>query len=197
VNQKRRTRAAIVGAAKELLSEGVTPTVGDAAQRALVSRTTAYRYFPTQEALLLEVAVTTDVAEIEALVAEPVDRDEVPDRLREVIRLLNRHVLDDEAQYRAAMRTYLDLWAAAKGRGEDDPVVREGRRTRWIDSVLDRLEGSIPRRELDRLRAALALVTGSEAMIALRDVARLDADEAVDVADWAAATLIAAVLDRR
>src|SRR5689334_2091027 len=61
VNQKRRTRAAIVAAAKGLMSQGVTPTVAQAAEAALVSRTTAYRYFPTQDSLLLELAVDIDV----------------------------------------------------------------------------------------------------------------------------------------
>src|SRR5262249_15322283 len=61
VNQKRRTRAALVEAAKQLVGEGVTPTVAQAAEAALVSRTTAYRYFPTQDSLLLELAVDLDV----------------------------------------------------------------------------------------------------------------------------------------
>src|SRR5262245_253317 len=52
--QKLRTRAAMVAAARALLAEGVTsPTVEQAADRAQVSRTTAYRYFPNQHALLL------------------------------------------------------------------------------------------------------------------------------------------------
>ena len=62
VNQKRRTRAAIVEAAQAMLQEGVTPTVAQAAEAALVSRTTAYRYFPTQESLLVELSVNLDVA---------------------------------------------------------------------------------------------------------------------------------------
>ena len=33
-----------------------------------MSRTTAYRYFPTQESLLLELSVTLDVDDVEALV---------------------------------------------------------------------------------------------------------------------------------
>jgi AcrR family transcriptional regulator len=47
--------------------------VAEAAERALVSRATAYRYFPTQESLLL------DVANVEALlkpVEDLVDDDE-------------------------------------------------------------------------------------------------------------------------
>ena len=49
--QKARTRAAMVAATRELLAEGVAPTVEQAAERAAVSRTTAYRYFPNQRAL--------------------------------------------------------------------------------------------------------------------------------------------------
>src|SRR5690348_15993385 len=51
--QKSRTRQALVEAARELLSDGQTPRVEDAAARAGISRTTAYRYFANQRALLL------------------------------------------------------------------------------------------------------------------------------------------------
>ena len=50
--QKARTRTALVAATRPLLAEGVTPTVERAAERAEISRTTAYRYFPNQRALL-------------------------------------------------------------------------------------------------------------------------------------------------
>ena len=51
--QKLRTRTAVVDAARALLAEGLTPTVEAAAERASISRTTAYRYFPSQRALLV------------------------------------------------------------------------------------------------------------------------------------------------
>ncbi len=50
--QKSRTRLALVAATRELLAAGLTPTVEDAAERADISRTTAYRYFPNQRSLL-------------------------------------------------------------------------------------------------------------------------------------------------
>jgi AcrR family transcriptional regulator len=49
--QKSRTRQALVEATHELLAEGLTPQVEDAAERAGISRTTAYRYFPNQRSL--------------------------------------------------------------------------------------------------------------------------------------------------
>ncbi|HEY2331461.1 MAG TPA: helix-turn-helix domain-containing protein, partial [Acidimicrobiales bacterium] len=49
--QRRRTRAAIVDAASELLRTGVTPSVGDVAEAADVSRRTVYLHFPTIEQL--------------------------------------------------------------------------------------------------------------------------------------------------
>src|SRR5215475_14511286 len=51
--QKTRTRRALVEAARELLAQGVIPQVEEAADAADVSRTTAYRYFPNQRALLV------------------------------------------------------------------------------------------------------------------------------------------------
>src|SRR4051794_3607591 len=81
VNQKRRTRTAIVDAALALLDEGTTPTVAHAAEAARVSRATAYRYFPTQESLLLEAALHTDVEDIEALVSEPVTAADASERV--------------------------------------------------------------------------------------------------------------------
>ena len=51
-NQKRRTRDELVAAARSIVDEGRTPTVEEVAEAAAISRTTAYRYFPSQRALL-------------------------------------------------------------------------------------------------------------------------------------------------
>src|SRR5215212_5318440 len=61
IHQKARTRAALLEATRALLAEGVSPTVEQAADRAAISRTTAYRYFANQRALL--TAVYPEIAE--------------------------------------------------------------------------------------------------------------------------------------
>jgi AcrR family transcriptional regulator len=195
VNQKRRTRAAIVDAAKELLDRGVTPTVAQAAEAALVSRTTAYRYFPTQESLLLEVAIDIDVDDIDALVASPSGEAGAPARAFEVLDLFNRHVLADEVRYRTVLRLYLDLWLTAVANGDDAPIVRVGRRRRWLNETLAPLRDEIGDDALRRLVAALSLLGGGEAMFVLREVCQLAPDEALAVTDWAARALVAAALD--
>src|SRR3954468_13563930 len=58
-SQKNRTRKALVDAAESLLRAGGQPTVTEAAEAAGISRATAYRYFPTQDMLLAEVALFT------------------------------------------------------------------------------------------------------------------------------------------
>jgi AcrR family transcriptional regulator len=195
VNQKRRTRAALVEAARALLDEGISPTVSQAAERAMVSRTTAYRYFPTQDSLLLELAVNLDVDEIEALVQRPLADSESPvERTVAVMRALNRHVLDEEVQYRTSLRLYLDLWLAAVADGDETPVVREGRRRRWFTTTLSSGMDGVPAKDQDRLIAALGLLAGAEAVTVLRDIAQLDSEEALDVAEWAARTLIEATI---
>jgi len=195
VRQKQRTRAAIVAAAEELLARGQAPTVAEAAERAGVGRTTAYRYFPSQDALLVELALNADVADLEERVGQPVPAAEAVDRTLEVLAAFNRRVFDEEVRYRTALRSYLDQWLAGVGSGEDEPpVVREGRRRRWVETTLGSRRDDVDPADFDRLVAALGLVCGAEAMVALRDTARLGAEEAQDVLAWAARVLVEATL---
>ena len=62
-NAKRRTRKALLEAAAQLVRGGVKPSLEEVAEAALVSRATAYRYFPSVEALLREAALDMAVAE--------------------------------------------------------------------------------------------------------------------------------------
>src|ERR1700723_447755 len=79
VNQKARTRAAIVRAVQNLPRDGAEITMPSVARAALVSEATAYRYFPDLVSLLLEsdAGVWPDPAEALAPVAgsdDPVER---------------------------------------------------------------------------------------------------------------------------
>src|SRR5258706_3667533 len=64
VNQKLRTHLDLVECAAQFVREGKAFTVAEVADRAKVGRTTAYRYFPTVEALIAHASLhaTTQVA---------------------------------------------------------------------------------------------------------------------------------------
>lgn len=190
-NQKQRTRTAIIEAAIALLRTGARPTVADAATAAKVSRATAYRYFPTQELLLVEAAAHRPVDSIEAALGQ----DDAPDprgRLRRLEAAFNDVVASEEPAMRLALRAYLDAWFAGRERGETAPEVREGRRMRWLATAL--APAKLPARERKRLQAALALTMGIEARLVMKDVCRLDDREARAVLRWTQAAILDAAL---
>ena len=191
-NQKARTRAAIIAAAKELQQQGTAPTIEQAAEHARVSRATAYRYFPTKEALLIELSEITDPAPVEALLAN-LTTDDVEERLLLLIDTFDGIALAEEEHYRTFMRVSLDTWLRGRRNGDDAPVVREGRRMRWLETVLAPLDELPPERKR-LLQAALALTLGGEAIITMKDVCRLDNDETLAVLRWAAIALLRAAL---
>jgi AcrR family transcriptional regulator len=192
-NQKARTRAAIVEAAQQLRAgTSETPSVAQAANVAGVSRATAYRYFPTQEALELEVSdISPDVATTEAALAE-LTTDDVEQRLLVLLDAFNPVVLAAEAHFRRALWVYQDTWLRSHRNGEETPAVREGRRMRWLDQVLKPL--AMPDDRKQRLRAALALTLGSDSLVVMKDICRLDDDEALDVLRWTGIAILRASL---
>ena len=196
-NQKARTRAALVAAAAELLRRGAAPpTVAEAAEAAKVSRATAYRYFPTQEALLVEVAALGPMmAPVEAALAALPPGGDAEVRLLRLLDAFNPAVFADQAPMRTALRVYLDSWFERRRAGEESPPVREGRRTRWLDEALEPVWRGMPARQWRRLRAALSLTLGSEALVVMKDVCRLEDEEALAVLRWAAAALLRTGLD--
>jgi AcrR family transcriptional regulator len=193
-NQKQRTRAAIVEAAARILRDGGSPSVAQAAGAAKVSRATAYRYFPTPEDLLLEVAaITPAMAPVEAALAD-LESADAEERFLLLQETFNPIVLAEEAQMRTALRAYLDTWLTSRRNGEKASPVREGRRMRWLDEVLQPARGGMPRKQWQRLKAALALTLGMDAFIVMKDVCRLNDEEAQEVLRWAALALLHAGL---
>jgi AcrR family transcriptional regulator len=193
INQKRRTRAAIVAAAMELLEQGKRPTVAGVAEAALVSRATAYRYFPTQEYLLFEAALESTRSDIDRELEEntlPVDPEA---RLEMLIDALQKRIIDKEAAFRTMLRLSLEQSSeAGEDHGGQSPPsrLRGGGRVRWIEKALASVEGRLEKQDFRRLVAALSLCMGIEALVVLRDVCALESSEAEEVLRWAARTLL-------
>jgi len=188
VNQKARTRAAIIAAAVEIAESGRAPTVSDAADLAQVGRTTAYRYFPTQDHLLYAVILGSVPDDVRAALD---DEEDAQRRVRAVIRTLNEQVRGHEQAFRANLRLSLERAAAADP--STDPRrsrIFGGRRVRWLEEALGPARDQLTPAQHDRLVAALALCMGVEPYIVLSDACGLVGDERDEVMEWVVDTLI-------
>jgi AcrR family transcriptional regulator len=190
-NQRYRTRKDLMDAAGRLMKNGHKPSLEEVAEAARVSRATAYRYFPNVEALLAEAPLDAGAPDWEALFAgdESSDPEERVDRAEAA---MHRLVFDNEAAIRLMLSATL---TRAAGDGADESVpYRQNRRTPLIDAALAPARTRFKKGSYGRLRAALAIIFGSESMVVFRDVLRLDEKVARDVKSWAVRALVRAAL---
>jgi len=184
--QKRRTRDALVAAARELVASGITPTVEQAAAAAAISRPTAYRYFPNQRTLLAAAHPET--------VAETLLPADAPDdpalRLAVVIKAFTQMVGASEEQQRTMLRLSLEADPAERAA----LYLRQGRGIAWIKEALEPLQDRLSEQAIHRLVLAIRSAVGIEALVWLTDVARLGRDDALDVMAWSAQAMLQAAL---
>jgi AcrR family transcriptional regulator len=185
--QKARTRSGLIQAAREFLSAGTTPTVEQAADAAHVSRTTAYRYFPNQRALI--VATFPELAAA-SLLPDDAPPDDPAARLDAVVEALTRQLVEHEPELRAHLRLSLE---STNGERPELPF-RTGRAIGWIEEALAPVRGQMPEHELRRLVLAIRSAVGIEALVWLTDIAGLSRGEAVDLMRWSARALLRSAL---
>ena len=187
-NQKARTRDALIAAARQLLAEGVIPTIEEAASEASVGRTTAYRYFPNGRALL---AATFPEIEMDSLLGADPPEDPLA-RVTIVAESLAQRIIEHEPEYRAQLRLALEGEPA----GSESLPLRRGRRIGWIEDALAPLRGRMPHQELRRLVYGISATLGIEALVWLTDMGGLSREEAVEVMRSNARTLLCSALER-
>src|SRR5258708_3714406 len=102
--QKLRTRKALIAAARELITQGASPTVEDAAAASSISRTTAYRYFRNQAELL---AAAHPEIHMRSFLPTDAPSDPVA-RLDAVVTPITRLAVETEPQQRTMLRLSLD-----------------------------------------------------------------------------------------
>jgi AcrR family transcriptional regulator len=188
-NQKRRTRKDLLKAAARLLQQGRKPTLEEIADEALVSRATAYRYFPGIDALLAEALLDVAAPDAEVLFADPASTDPVA-RLEQVDTALHDLTLANEASMRLMLAHSLQRGAGSED-GSDIPP-RQNRRTPLIEAALRPARKQFTPAGLRNLSNALAMVIGTEAIIVFKDVLQLDDAEARKVKRWAIRALVEA-----
>ena len=189
-NQRRRTRKDLLAAAAGLLKEGRTPGMDEVAEAAMVSRATAYRYFPSVEALLVEAPLDGAVPGPHDVFAGD-DSTDPEQRVLKAERALHDSVCRNEKQLRLMLAASLER--KAKGPADDVPV-RQNRRSGLIEAALAPARERFSDAAYEKLCAALALVFGTESMVVFSDVLGLDDETAREVKSWAAGALVRAAI---
>jgi AcrR family transcriptional regulator len=188
-NQKQRTRKDLLQAAAQLMKQGRRPSLDEVAEAALVSRATAYRYFPSMDALLAEASLDVVTPDAAALFAGNAPAEPVA-RLEKIDAALHEMMLANEPALRLMLAN--SLQRAARGEVESGTLLRQNRRTPLIEAALEPARRQFKPGSLDLLVKALALIVGTEAMVVFKDVLQLDDAEARRVKRWAIRALVEA-----
>jgi AcrR family transcriptional regulator len=186
-NQKRRTRMAIIDAARELIGTGRELTMPDVARVALVSEATAYRYFPDLVSLL-QAAFTGMWAEPSQSLADLAGCTDPVERVARAAEELLRGVYAYRSAVRAMIAGTITRPALA--------ATRPGQRFGLIDHALAApadLSG-VSADRLEQLRRDLAVVISAEALFTLTDLYGLPPDEAISSGVQTARTLTEAAI---
>lgn len=187
-NQKKRTRKDLLEAAARLMKQGCRPNLEEIAEEALVSRATAYRYFPRVEALLAEAAVDVAVPSAQDVFGEGGSSDPVA-RLERVDTALHDMILANEHQLRIMLMHSLERGLNSE---TGDLPPRQNRRTPLIEAALAPARKQFKPATLDTLSKALALIIGTEGMVVFKDVLQLSDADARKVKRWAIKALVEA-----
>lgn len=188
--QKERTRQLLLQTAAQLLAAGQRPTVTEVADAAMISRRTAYRYFPSVEKLHADAALDSLRPVMESAIQatlptgdDPLENAEL--RIETLVKEMQRLAIDNEMLLRTMIHETVlqaDVPQAGPQRG--------ARRLEWIKLALKPLANQLAPGERKRLMCALALCTGVEALLVFRDICGLSETEATKVGQWMCRTLV-------
>ncbi len=185
----------MLDAAMALMQRGETPSVSDVAAAAAVSRATAYRYFPSEAAL---VAATVDAA-FRPIAAWRGQGSDPAARVAALIGFALPQLEEYEATHRAALRLALDQPSrrAAAPLAGGEPLAR-GEVRGLLAEALAPLQPRLRRPAFDKAVQSLSLVFGIEALVVLKDVWGLDRGGARRVMVSAAEAIVrAAAMEAR
>ena len=190
-NQKLRTRKALLDSASQLVSQGVRPTLADVAEKALVSRATAYRYFPNLDAMLLEVSLDRKVATPEQIL-EYADKKDVAERVAVVHDFLYNLVADNEQQFRLFLKASMEQWLQFNT--DTETPLRGARRIPMLAMALKPYRKKLDKETYEKLLYALSAMVSVEPFIALTDVCQIEPERGREIMQWAVKLLVNANL---
>ncbi|OWF71337.1 TetR family transcriptional regulator [Yersinia frederiksenii] len=163
-----------------MYEQGAFPSITEVAIAAQLSRATAYRYFPTQSAL---VSAMVDESLGPILAWQPTQPD-ARQRIAELLSFAYPRMLQHEGVLRAALHLSLQQWADNRSNPNNEEKLVRGNRKRLLKMAVEPLEGKLSPEALQRVVYAFSLIYGSEVFMVLKDIWHLDDAGIQDVTQW-------------
>lgn len=185
---RTRTRRLLISTAMQLFDSGAFPSISEVAQSAQLSRATAYRYFPTQSALVTAIVSET----LSPMNSWEPSQKEVCARIDELMTFSFPHMLQHEGTLRAALHLSLTQWAQSKSQNPipaKEQLVR-GNRKLLLEKVVEPLKKELPTKLMQRVLHSLSLIYGAEIFLVMKDIWGCDNQQLQDVAKWMAKAII-------
>lgn len=181
----------LLDTAMEIIREaGHIPSVAEVAKRSLVSRATAYRYFPSRSVLITAV-IDRSLGPVRSFEPKAVDGRE---RVRELFRKTFPRFKQFEPQMRAALQLALEQWTLERAGLLEEEIYRRGHRVRILEHVIAPLAATMPAATRGRMHRALSVIYGIEPWVVLKDIWGLPDREVERIALWMADAVIDAAL---
>ena len=184
---RARTRRLLIETAMKMFDSGAFPSITEVAQEAQLSRATAYRYFPTQSALVSAI-VTETLSPIKSW--RPAKED-ASERINELLSFAFPRMLEHEGTLRAALHLSLTQWAHSRSneRPEKEKLVR-GNRKALLQHVVEPLNQEMSPERVERVVQSLSLVYGSEIFLVMKDIWGCSNDQLQDIGKWIAKAIV-------
>jgi len=183
---QQRTRRRLVSAAMHFSESGALPTLTEVAAQAEMSRATAYRYFPTQGAL---VAAMVEESLRPILEWRP-RQDDVCQRIHALLAFAYPRMLEHEGVLRAALQLSLQQWSEQRRDPKSAETLVRGNRKNILKRVVEPLEGKMSADSLQRMIYAFSLIYGSEVFMVMKDIWHVDDNEILNVTQWMAKAIM-------
>lgn len=172
VAQKQRTRMQLLQAARALRETGRVPSVAEVADSAGISRTTAYRYFPTQETLLAEATADPLIEAVKEAIARVRDQSDVVRRVDAVFAELTPLLIRHEPELRTLVKISFEH-SLEEAHKKHIPLLS----ALWIiawDGILEPLRKDVSPRAYAIMVRSLGTLLSVESLNVLHDACDLD-----------------------
>lgn len=185
---RAKTRRLLIETAIRLFDSGAFPSITEVAREAQLSRATAYRYFPTQSALVSAIVSETLVP----IKNWQPTRQNATDRIDELFSFAFPRMLRHEGTLRAALHLSLTQWAQEQTTDAfpiKEKLVR-GNRKAILAQVVKPLNDELSPELMQRVVRSLSLVYGSEIFLVMKDIWGCHNDELEDIGKWIAKAIV-------